>query len=38
VMRAHYVGMSLDEPILVNSSTFLGVLIQNIRDSQQRSD
>ena len=38
VMRAHYVGMSLDEPILVDSSTFLGVLIQNIRDSQQRSD
>jgi hypothetical protein len=38
VMRAHYVGMSLNEPILVDSSTFLGVLIQNIRDSQQRSD
>ena len=29
VMRAHYVGMSFDEPIPVDSSTFLGTLILN---------
>ena len=30
-MRAHYVGMSLDEPIRFDSSTFLGRLILNSR-------
>ena len=29
VMRAYYVGMSFDEPIPVDSSTFLGTLILN---------
>ena len=29
VMRAHYVGMSFDEPIPVDSSTFLGTLMFN---------
>jgi hypothetical protein len=29
VMRAHYVGMSFDEPIRFDSSTFLGTLILN---------
>ena len=34
VMRAHYVGMSFDEPIPVDSSTFLGTLMMNARASQ----
>jgi hypothetical protein len=38
VMRAHYVGMSFDEPIPVDSSTFLGVLIENSRASQESPD
>jgi hypothetical protein len=38
VMRAHYVGMSFDEPIPVDSSTFLGVLIENSRASQETPD
>ena len=38
VMRAHYVGMSFDEPIPVDSSTFLGTLIENSRTSQEGSD
>lgn len=38
VMRAHYVGMSFDEPIPVDSSTFLGTLIENSRASQESSD
>jgi hypothetical protein len=29
VMRAHYVGMSFDEPIRFDSSTFLGTLLLN---------
>jgi hypothetical protein len=31
VMRAHYVGMSFDEPIPADSSTFLGRFILNSR-------
>jgi hypothetical protein len=38
VMRAHYVGMSFDEPIPVDSSTFLGTLIVNSRASQDASE
>jgi hypothetical protein len=38
VMRAHYVGRSFDEPIPVDSSTFLGVLIENSRVSQESPD
>jgi hypothetical protein len=38
VMRAHYVGMSLDEPIPVDSSTFIGTLIMNSRTSQVGSE
>ncbi len=38
VMRAHYVGMSFDEPIPDDSSTFLGVLIKNSRASQETPD
>lgn len=38
VMRAHYVGMSFDEPIPVDSSTFLGTLILNYRDSQNSAE
>jgi len=38
VMRAHYVGMSLDEPIPVDSSTFIGTLIMNSRSSQVGSE
>jgi hypothetical protein len=34
VMRAHYVGMSFEEPILIDSSTFLGTLMGNSRTSQ----
>ena len=34
VMRAHYVGMSFDEPIRFDSSTFLGRLILNSRAFQ----
>jgi hypothetical protein len=34
VMRAYYVGMSFDEPIPVDSSTFLGTLILNSRAFQ----
>lgn len=35
VMRAHYVGMRFDRPIAADSSTFLGVLIENSRASQE---
>jgi len=38
VMRAHYVGMSFDRPIPVDSSTFLGTLIENSRASQDHGD
>ena len=38
VMRAHYVGMSFDEPIPVDSSTFLGTLIENSRASQDGAE
>jgi hypothetical protein len=38
VMRAHYVGMSFDEPIPVDSSTFLGTLIENSMASQEGPD
>ena len=38
VMRAHYVGMSFDEPIPVDSSTFLGTLIVNSRASRDASE
>jgi hypothetical protein len=38
VMRAHYVGMSFDEPIPVDSSTFLGTLIVNSRAAQDASE
>ena len=38
VMRAYYVGMSLDEPIPVDSSTFIGTLIMNSRSSQVGSE
>lgn len=38
VMRAHYVGMSFDQPIPVDSSTFLGTLIENSRASQDHED
>jgi hypothetical protein len=38
VMRAHYVGMSFDQPILADSSTFLGVLIENSRASQENTN
>jgi hypothetical protein len=38
VMRAYYVGMCFDEPILADSSTFLGVLIENARQSQENSN
>jgi hypothetical protein len=38
VMRAHYVGMSFEEAIPVDSSTFLGILIQNSMISQEDSD
>jgi hypothetical protein len=31
VMNVHYVGMSLDRPIPVDSSTFLGILISEGR-------
>jgi hypothetical protein len=34
VMRAHYVGMSFDEPIPFDSSTFLGRFILNSRAFQ----
>ncbi len=34
VMRAHYVGMSFDEPIPVDSSTFIGRFILNFRAFQ----
>jgi hypothetical protein len=38
VMRAHYVGMSFEEPIQVDSSTFLGTLIMNSRTSQDGAE
>ena len=38
VMRAHDVGMSFDEPIPVDSSTFLGTLIVNSRASRDASE
>ncbi len=38
VMRVHYVGMSFDEPIQVDSSTFLGTLIMNCRVSQDGTE
>jgi hypothetical protein len=38
VMRAHYVGMSFDEPILVDSSTFLGRFLLNSRAFQDGLD
>jgi hypothetical protein len=38
VMRAHYVGMSFDEPIPVDSSTFLGTLMLNARSSQDGAE
>jgi hypothetical protein len=38
VMRAHYVGMSFDKPIPVDSATFLGTLMLNYRDSQSGAD
>ena len=38
VMRAHYVGMSFDEPIQVDSSTFLGTLIMNSQTSQDGAE
>ena len=37
VMRAHYVGMSFDQPIPADSSSFLGTLIENSRISQDGS-
>ena len=38
VMRAHYVGMSFDRAIPVDSSTFLGILIENSRASTDFSE
>ena len=38
VMRAHYVGMSFDESIQVDSSTFLGTLIMNSQTSQDGAE
>ena len=38
VMRAHYVGMTFDEPIQVDSSTFIGMLMMNSRTSQDGSE
>jgi hypothetical protein len=38
VMRAYYVGMSFDQPIPADASTFLGVLIENSRQSQENSN
>jgi hypothetical protein len=38
VMRSHYVGMSFDEPIPFDSSTFLGSLIVNSRAFQDGLD
>jgi len=34
VMRAHYVGLRFEQPIPADSSTFLGVLIENSKQSQ----
>jgi len=38
VMRAHYVGMSFDEPIQIDSSTFLGRLVVNSRIPQDGAE
>jgi len=35
VMRAHFVGLRFDRPIPADSSSFLGVLIENSRQSQE---
>ena len=38
VMRAHYVGMSFDKPIAVDSTSFLGILIENSLISRDDKD
>ena len=38
VMRAHYVGMRFDEPLPVDSSTFLGTLMLNASSSQEGAE
>lgn len=38
VMRAYYVGMQFDEPIPADGSSFLGVLMENSRSSQENNN